>query len=345
MTSNVLQKLLPSRRPGVVTAVLVLVAVALALSPVAWIAPARKLVHEALRPGQRCMVAARSQVGALAGRIRPVFEDAQRLAKAESDLNALAEENQRLKGALVALEAARNRPKQPAATGVTATEPLMLASLIETRVLGRQARAYLESRGIVEAGQSDGVKSGDLVIDPAVTFVDSGRDLGVGSGDYVLAGRRIWGKIVDVSRHTGTVRRVHATGYRDLVQLAHQDKDGLKLGPRGILEGTGSGLCQVRFVETSEPISVGDLVYAAAHDGPPDEPLLYGTVVRVERSTEAAHWEVWMEPAAGRPLPNRLAVLRSAVNPHRLAGGASVVGVVAPQVETARHAADVIEKR
>ena len=345
MTSSLLRYLSREHGSASATAVVVLAGVALTLVPVGRIAPVRKLVHEVLRPAQRSVAAAGSQVGELVGRIAPVLADAKRLAQAESELRALGEENQRLKAAMVALEAAGQSQEQPAPAGLVMTEPLMRVSLVETRVLGQEARAYLEHRGILEAGQSDGVESGDLVIDPAVTLVDSGRDLGVDSGDYVLAGRRIWGRIVEVGRHTGTVRRVYAPGYRDLVQLAHEGDDGLKLGPRGILEGSGSRLCRIRFIETSEPISVGDLVYAGGHEGALDEPLLYGTVVRVQRSNEATHWEVWMEPSAGRPFPGRLAVLLNTVNRRRLSDEAAVVGITTPQNATTPGAAEGIQKR
>jgi hypothetical protein len=101
-------------------------------------------------------------------------------------------------------------------------------------------------------------------------------------------------------------------GYRDLVRLGES-------GPQGVLEGTGEPLARVRLVEVTEPVAMGDGVYSTAGKGFLPEPLLYGRVVRVERPVGAAHWEIWMEPAADPHQTEEVAVLRVELNRLRVA--------------------------
>ena len=102
--------------------------------------------------------------------------------------------------------------------------------------------------------------------------IDAGRDLGAEPGRVVLAGRRVWGKLATVGPHTSVVQRITDRGYRDTVQLArrdtgqlaHREGEQLRLGPRGVLVGSGDPLCQIELVEATEPVSVGDEVCTAA---------------------------------------------------------------------------------
>ncbi len=78
-------------------------------------------------------------------------------------------------------------------------------------------------------------------------------------------------------------------------------------------------MARVRLVEVTRPVSVGDLVYTAAEKGVLPAPLLYGRVVRLQRPIGAAHWEIWMQPALAADEPQQVAVLRTELNPSRLA--------------------------
>ena len=322
MTSNDFKERSPGRWSACAAAGTVAAALVLASLPNRWISPARELARETLRPGQLAVASMRDRVQSFGTPVREVFSRAERLAQSESDLREANAENERLRAALVAARASLAKEQLLARTRMTTSEPLTRNALIETRVLGTQARAFLERRGIIEAGRTHGVEPGNLVVDATAQSVDVGQDLGAESGDYLLAGRGVWGRIVDVGPHTATARRVHGAGYRDLVRLSHGQDDNPHWGPQGILEGTGERLCRIRYIDTTEPVSVGDLVYAAPHQSGTDEPLVYGRVVRAQRAAESAHWDVWMEPAAAGTAPERLAVLTARVNPRRLANAA-----------------------
>ena len=148
--------------------------------------------------------------------------------------------------------------------------------------------------------------------------IDAGADFGLAADGLVLAGRRVWGKIAAVGPYTSVVCRVCEPGYRDAVQLGHVEGRRLQLGPRGLLVGTGEPLCRVEMVEVSQPVAIGDEVYTS-DDGVPHAPLLYGRVVRLERSAGQPHWQIWMEPAVGSDEPRSVAVLQMDLNPARVA--------------------------
>jgi hypothetical protein len=148
--------------------------------------------------------------------------------------------------------------------------------------------------------------------------LDQGSNVGLNVDDLALAGRSIAGKLVDVGSQTATMQRLTEPGYRDLVLLARTTGDRLRIGPKGVLEGTGEKLCRISMIEITEPVSPGDLVLAAAA-GAGDLPGVYGRITRAERQPGDAHWRIWMAPAVGAELPGKVDILRLRLNPERVA--------------------------
>jgi len=193
--------------------------------------------------------------------------------------------------------------------------PLVDAQLIEARLLGWQARAALVRAGLIDAGTAAGVRSDDLVLAAADPLLDQGAESGVAPGQVVLAGRSVWGKVCDVGTHTSTVRGVTDPAYRDLVQILHVEQGRLiPSHAQGVLEGTGDALCRVRHVPQDVAVAPGDFVVAASPRGAADG-LWYGTVTRAEPGL--AGWELWVQPAAPRGEPARVAVVQMQVNTAR----------------------------
>jgi hypothetical protein len=75
------------------------------------------------------------------------------------------------------------------------------------------------------------------------------------------------------------------------------------------------------MVETTEPVAVGDEVWTIA-DGVFTAPLVYGRIVRAERPAAGSHWQIWMAPAIGSEIPERVAVLKLELNAARIADSA-----------------------
>lgn len=285
-----------------------MVAIGLALLPARWTASIRGAAATLLRPGQTAACGLRRQGTRATTRIRSHFQAAARLAEAEDELRLLKGENRRLAAELAA---AQIRPSAPAGDVADDEARLLTARCVPARVLGRQARAFLGRHHLLDCGSRAGIEPDALVVD-CPGLIDRGRDAEIQPGQLVLAGRRVWGKIVELGAHTSVVRGVTEPGFRELVGL------GDPPGAQGILEGTGEPLARIRLVEVTEPVSVGDPVYTATGKGVLPVPLLYGRIVRLERPAGAAYWEIWMQPAIAEE-PEQVAVLRTELNPLRVA--------------------------
>jgi cell shape-determining protein MreC len=238
--------------------------------------------------------------------VRAQFADAQTIAQQEIEGQRLVEENLRLQAEL---HAAREQLRLLAGSN-SDDHSLLAVECVPARILGTQAQSFLARHRLLDAGRSRGVGPEDLVLRPATVLVDRGADRGIEDGQVVLAGSCVWGKITSAGSHTSTVCPVTEPGYRDLVRLAAPSADGLtlRIGAKGILEGTGEPLARLCMIETTEPVARGDLVYSMAGQGFVDMPLLCGRVVEVERLQGAGHWEIRVAPAVDDP-PDRLAIL------------------------------------
>ena len=306
--------------PGGLLGAGLVLAVLLMLMPAAWLAPVRAVVGTGLLPCQIGIANLLNEKDNLVGEAQRHFDTVARLTEAESNLNRLRRENEQLTAQLEDLQNRQSdREQGPLAE---AEDRLLNLQCIGARVLGRQARGFLQENLPLDVGSRAGVQSDALVIGgSAGLLIDQGTAAKLQSGQLVLGRGRVWGKIVEVGPYTSTARTLTEPGYRDLVRLATPDAQGRpgRWGPEGVLEGTGERLARIRLVEVTEPVSVDDLVFTATGDGVLPKPLLYGRIVRVERPTGASHWDIWMQPALGKHGPRRVAVLRIQLNPVRVA--------------------------
>jgi hypothetical protein len=305
-----LKRRLSSPAAGLVAGLVL--AVVLMLLPAPWTAAIKGHAAAWLRLGQAGVMCLREHGSRIAGQIERHFDTARKLAQAERERRRLVEENRRLAAELAAARSQMSRPEED--PDQDPSRRLLNARWVKARVLGQCARAFLDRQYLLDAGTEAGVQPDAPVIDAPPALLDQGRDAGLKAGQLVLGQGRIFGKIVQVGRWTSVVRTVTEPGYRDLVCLGES-------GPQGVLEGAGEPLARVRLVEVTEPAAVGDGVYSPAGKGVLAEPLLYGRVVRVERPVGAAHWEIWMEPAADPHRTEDVAVLRVELNPLRVAAG------------------------
>lgn len=303
--------------PGGALVLLSCAALVLFCAPQSFVAPLRSLQREVSRPGVEITVGCRRWATETTGQWAAARAAGNELATSRAEVDRLRRANEQLQ---TALDLARLHDN-PALfqEQVSAGTPLLVNDGVRARVLGRQARAHLAQSDVIAAGVRTGVDRGTLVLDEPLATLDQGNDGGVASGQLAIAGGRIWGRVIEAGPWTSVVSRINQPGYRDLVQLAQRDENGLRLGPRGVLEGNGEPLCRIRRVETTAAVSVGDLVIAAGEQGLAETPLVYGRVERVEQNVGGAHWDIWMTPAAPRDAPAELTVVRTRLNAARLA--------------------------
>ncbi|NQU24803.1 MAG: hypothetical protein HQ567_26265 [Candidatus Nealsonbacteria bacterium] len=305
MTSNGEQLVRVLKSPAGSLGLALLLAFTLALVPSRWTDPLRSVTRRALQPGQQAAAGLRGHGERSVARVKSHFRSAGQLDEAQRELAQLREENRRLAAELDAARA------QSADADRDPSEQLLHGRCISARVLGRQARAFLARHQMLDAGADDGVEPEALVLDgPAM--IDRGADSQLKTGQPVLSGGRVWGKIVRLGPSTSVVRSQTEPGYRDLVHV------GSATGPQGVLEGSGELLCRVRLVDVTAPVSIGDPVFTAAGKGILPTAPLCGRIVRLERPVGAACWEIWLQPAVDDE-PDRVAVLRTELSSVRVA--------------------------
>lgn len=307
------------RQPAVVLAIALIGSAALVCLPERYRTWIKGHTADTLRPAQVAMLGVRRETARWAAVARRQFRTASEAARLESEITRLTEENRQLAARLAALQLESNAP-------AAASGSLLKARTVEARVLGRQALAWLGRAQLLDVGRTAGAENGALVLtSPHALIVDGGADRSLKPGQLALGENCVWGRIAEVGRYTSLVRGLLDPGYRDLVQIVGQKAAarGLRRGPQGVLEGTGAPQAKISRVEVAEPVEVGDLVYTAAELGLLARPALYGQVVRVQRPVGSAFWEIWMEPAGGARVPDRLSVLTADLRPSRLATSAA----------------------
>ena len=127
------------------------------------------------------------------------------------------------------------------------------------------------------------------------------------------------GKVEHVGRWTSTFQRVTDSRYRGRAQLIRETKSGFVFEAQGILKGQGGPLCKLEGIPAGKSVRVNDAVYTAERDGILPTPLYYGQVVDAVLGMDDREWTVYVKPAAVPSQLTRVHVLRTAVNPDRLA--------------------------
>jgi len=135
---------------------------------------------------------------------------------------------------------------------------------------------------------------------PASVFTTSGDDhvvlnRGVRDGIqpkyFILADNAIVGQITETSRHQATLELISDIGVFLPVYVGTTKITG-------ILRGLGQGRCVIRNVRHSQPVEIGQLVYANNQPNLLSIPIVVGQVSACERDEQTPHlWMIEMTPA------------------------------------------------
>ncbi|MEX1096161.1 MAG: rod shape-determining protein MreC [Planctomycetales bacterium] len=306
------------------------VAVGLAFAPASLRDPLRGTVRDAALPGERLVAGLVDRAAPvvvrwrtrllMSGEITITANDG-----AANEIAATAEASQRRVRALEAEvarlreELDRRRTEEGASFPARPGAPLVVPDLFSATVLGEEAAALWRAGKLLDRGAADGVSESSLVLESEGPLVDQGTDAGLAAGQPVLAGRAVLGRIARVGRWTSALQLVTDPQYRGLARIVRRGERGVAFGPQGILEGDGSQLCRLRFVDTTAAVAVGDEVYTDDLEGLLPAPAYYGRIVEAESKPGAAHWEIRIEPAGPALDPREVSILRRIANPARFA--------------------------
>ena len=306
-------------------------------------------VRDAVHPGSLLITSAIEGVRKLAPRSQ---SESANLAQLEATATELQESQRRerrlrselavLRGQLESLKRTGTRPIQPSSSA-----PLIIAELLEARILGEESGRCWQSGRLIGRGASSGVQPSEFVLS-AETTIDQGHADHVAPGHPVYAGRCVVGKVRHVGRWTSTLQPVTDADYRGTAQLARrvnasaaggvapiheqkaeqpgvprsEDNGSVVFGAKGVLEGQGHELCRLTLISSSEPVNVGDEVYTGERDALFPYPMYYGRVVQAELRPGASYWDIRVQPAVALEELETVEVLRKSINPVRLTDSA-----------------------
>ena len=198
------------------------------------------------------------------------------------------------------------------------TEPLFVPHLVEARVLGQETVDLATGRKLLGVGKSQGIGENLLVIEAGRQALDVGTDLGLTMHQPVFAGQIVVGRTASCGSYSCSLQAVTDPQFQGPAQLLKKTDTGLQLGPEGVVEGTGKGLCRLTGIRSQEAVEVGDEVYTPAADPLLPHPMFYGHIVRAELKEGLTHWEIDVEPAAKNLRPTFVRVLRPQENGARI---------------------------
>jgi rod shape-determining protein MreC len=124
-----------------------------------------------------------------------------------------------------------------------------------------------------------------------VVIIDKGSDSGVVVGNPVVAADGVVGRVIATSGRAAQILPI-VDPKSSADALLQQTRI------RGVLEGGGSGGCSLRFVNSRDPVTVGDVVVTSGFDGVFPPGLALGRVTRIENSKRELFHQIDLEPAA-----------------------------------------------
>jgi rod shape-determining protein MreC len=301
---------------------LVLVGVGLSFAPDSAASRLRGAVADSMRPGQQAIGATCDSLRESLAALSSNSAKAQRIemTRLRQELDEMQSRNTALAARLAMMSDARQH-ESALPTEIRQLPRLASVTLIEAAVLGDAHAEQWRSGKLLDRGEANGVRELSLVVNSRQPLVDVGQDGELSPEDSVLMGRCVIGKIERVGRWSSTLLLLTDAAYRGRSQLVQETESGFVFGACGILKGQGDSICKLEGIAATESVRVGDSVYTAERDGVVSSPLYYGRVVEATLGPDDREWKVSVEPA---PLPSRLnsvQILRTSVNPDRLAFG------------------------
>ncbi len=297
-----------------------LTGVGLYFAPDATVSRVRGTITDAIRPGQILFQQATTSI---LGDSSKAVSDADNdvIERLEEELSIERERNRMLQTRLAQLTE-QYQGEEEISESMLRTKRLIIPSLTEVAVLGETVAEQWRSGKLLDQGSKNGLRENELVLSsrkPVRPLIDFGEDGDLSTEDLMLLGRCVIGKIEHVGRWTSTFQRVTDSRYRGRAQLIRETKSGFVFEAQGILKGQGGSLCKLEGIPAEKSVRVNDAVYTAERDGILPTPLYYGHVVDAVLGIDDREWTVHVKPAAVPSQLTRVHVLRTAVNPDRLA--------------------------
>lgn len=305
--------------------VLGMIAIILICLPAEMTEPLRNLVRESFVPGSRLISLVKSgfEKKPEDSIERPEIpeETFEQLASLKEELEGAKSEILKLKSQNIHLNdkllSFRNNGK-PEFQGEK-SEPLFVPNLLQARVIGEEMTREPFAKQILKIGSRDGVSRENMVIQAEQILVDQGSEQGISANQLALTGRTLLGRITEAGLHTSTLQLVTDPDFRAKVHIYPSDTTNPTHSGEGVLMGSGEDFCTLKFVPTTQPVSVGDDIYTADSSESLPSPVYIGKIVEASHQSDEQFWSIKVQPAMKDKHPETVQVVRTILNPKRLA--------------------------
>ena len=278
---------------------------------------------DVLRPAQHAIYLAREAISRRFGSSDLPREttDHDTVTRLTEELEVARERNRALQTRLAQLTEERIS-EQGISPALARTKRLIVPALMEVAVLGDVVAEQWRAGKLIDQGAKSGLRENELVLASRKStrpLIDAGDDSNLTTEDALLLGRCVIGKVEHVGRWTSTFQLVTDSRFRGRAQLIRETGAGFVFESQGILKGQGGPLCKLEGIPAEKSVRVNDAVYSAERDGILPTPLYYGHVVEAVLGPDEREWNVLVKPATLPSHLTRVQVLRTVINPERLA--------------------------
>jgi cell shape-determining protein MreC len=251
-------------------------------------------LHNAINPGRLAVLAISPRETVATGKAPDLSENEiaelqNALLQNELQRRQLLIDNARLHNELRAMK------KLGSIQSVTGRDLVNFIAL-KANVLSQSGLPGRLREAIIDAGRSHGLQRSQLVVEGNGIVIDKGADHGLQPGQKVAHGTAVIGRIAKTSQWVGLVQPITHLEFSSAVQIVKLEPQGASFGAKGLLEGTGDGLCRITGIAYTEAVAVGDEVFSADLDGVNGPRLYYGRIIHAQFSA-GGRWDIKVKPA------------------------------------------------
>lgn len=271
---------------------------------------AQSLLRDAVVPGLVCVEGIRNLLSSATSQADQPEQ--------ESDISPTALETQnRLLREIAALKDQLDREKRQRWQALR-TASLFQPELVTAReLISAQQERWQNSRWI-DAGSKKSVSEESWVLKSELPLLDVGSDYKLEEDLLLLSGRQVLGQIDQVGRWSSTYRPLTHDQFRCPALVMNRQTGLRNEQSAGSLHGTGQPHCELKYIENTHPVNVGDLVVLADPERRFDSPLILGTVSSARVLSNSPFWEIEVAPAQNSEPTRQVYVLTERLNASRL---------------------------
>ncbi|MBL4883969.1 MAG: rod shape-determining protein MreC, partial [Planctomycetaceae bacterium] len=205
------------------------------------------------------------------------------------------------------------------------TSRLFGPKLISAQILLPDQQQRWKSGTLLDAGASDKIREQDWIISDELPLIDLGEDFGIKPDEILLSGRVVIGQIHAVGRWTSSYRAVTDSEFRCPATIIKSrdsqhtiERNDQQVQTVGSLHGTDQEICELRYIENTFPVRVGDLVVLADEQQRFEGSLVLGTIIEARVLSSSPFWKIQVRPVKTTETTRDVLVITEELNPLRL---------------------------